>query len=264
MKKLVFIPLFFLMISSIPAIAETTVALLPFAGENNSRAAMENKFREFLSRNRGISIISGEMMKQILKEHEKAQSLGSTNMDLSSIKTAEYLVSISVDPSNISVKAVDVNSGVDVFNKSVKIEAGPDFLRRLSAEMADSIILHSSSKQRDVPEEAQSYMSLITRLSQSLKQPDELSYPFISIYNKGKYVNPVKDDKVLADKAKLILRIMRPVLVNARVTFVSMETRQPWVYIQAVSIKGGIKTRCRFGIIELENGSYSIGTFEQQ
>jgi hypothetical protein len=83
-------------------------------------------------------------------------------------------------------------------------------MRRLAGEIQDAIILHGSSKRREVPGQAKPYMALIQSFVESLGPDDKSSYNYIAFYSAGSYRCPVAGDARMEEKAKIFLRVLRP------------------------------------------------------
>jgi len=79
----------------------------------------------------------------------------------------------------------------------------------------------------------------------------------------GAYRHPDTENKKSADSAKLVLRVMRQSLNRSKVTFISMKNEKGWTYINTVADKAGQKTKIKFGMIELDDGSLAVGTCEE-
>ncbi len=255
---------FFLIYTALPAFSQVTVAVIPFTGEDSYKADVEAKFKELLPAGGGMALTADSMMKDIVALHEKAQALGSGYHDISKLKVAEYLIKGNVSAGKIAVQAIEVNEGIEVFNKTVKADRkNPYKLKRLIREMQDAILYHASKKKRDIPSEAKPYMEVVRNFTVSLESPESASYPYMALYHDGAYKKPVASDKDFAEKARLFLSVIRPNLVRAKITYCGMESKTPWVYIHVIADKRGKKTKHKFGIIELDNGNLCVGLYEE-
>jgi hypothetical protein len=243
--------------------AQAAVGVIPFTGDEADRSLLEMRVRETLPRDSGISVIADSMMKQIIEIHEKAQSLGSGYHDISKMKVAEYIITGSVTSGKANVKVIDVNSATEVVNRFADFTGDRDYhARKIAREIRDAIILHSSSKGRETPEDVKPYMEIIERLAASLGSGDEASYPVLAFYTDGSYKTPRKGDKGMEEKAAVFLKVIRPNLLRARLSYAGKDPKSPWMYITVIADKLGKKTRHKFGIIELESGALAVGIYE--
>ncbi len=246
--------------------ADIAVGIFPAKGDHPKKSEIEMFIKEQLQKCRGISIVADSMMKDIVEVHEKAQAFGSAYHDISKLKTSEYLVIASFDAQMFGIKAVDVNSGTEIFTKSLNLSQG-DYnysLRSACRNLYDSILLHSSSRNEEIPGQAEPYMNLLSKFINSLKSADEESFQFLALYYKGKYQQPVNDDMKSATMAKTFLKAVRPALINSKVSFVIIEEETPWTSIIVVSDRNGKKQKHKVGFIDREDGSFGIGLYELQ
>lgn len=246
------------------ALADIPVGILPFKGNNAQLQSIENRMKEYLIKSGGISVIADKMLKEIMEIQEKAQSLGSSYHDISKLKTAEYLVSGIFDSGKLTITVIDVNKGTEIYSKSLNLSAGDPGheATRVFKESRDAIFMDSSGKGREAGEEAAPYMQLLNSLVASLHLEGKHCYKHIVIYNNGKYVTPASDHKEMSQKADLFLKVIRPNLVRSKLSFLFLKSNPPWVYVNVIAEKLGKKTKHKFGIIELENGSLGIGIYE--
>lgn len=245
--------------------AGVPVSVAQFEGSGSTVSESEMKVKEILSKTTGISVIADKMMKDVMKVHEKAQIVGSSNIDASNLKVAEYIITGSVSGGKLNLKAVDVNQGTEVYSQTIDIssENGKRLLAKSVKEMSDKILLQSSSKGAEVPAEARPYMDIINRLVGSLSGSEESSYPFIAVYLKGAYKHPASDDAKSVESAKRQLKFMKQDLLRAKMYYIGMKSESFWIYIDAVAEKGGKKTRYRFGLLELDDGSIGVAKYEE-
>ncbi len=243
--------------------AQVAVGVIPFTGDEADRTLLEMRIRETLPRDGGISVIADSMMKDIIRIHETAQSLGSACHDICKLKVAEYLVCGSVSAGKASVKIIDVNTGTEVINRFVDFTGDKEYLsKKIAREIQNAILLHSSSSGREAPDAAKPYMELLNQFAASLGSGDQASYQYISMYSDGAYRNPKSGSKEMEEKAALFLKVIRPNIVRAKLSYAGMDSKSPWMYITVIADKLGKKTKHKFGIIELENGALSIGIYE--
>ncbi len=244
--------------------ADVAVGLIPLKGNDKNRSKIENYIKETLSKSGGISIVADKMLKDILKIHEKAQSLGSAYHDISKLKTAEYLISGAINSGKLLLTVVDVNKGTEIFNKQIKINVRNRYyaIRSLCKDLRDSILLQASSKRRDIPEEAEPYMEILNNFVSSLKSGKKAPYKYVVIYYKGKYRFPDDKNKDIRKKADLLIKVVRPNLIRSKLTYLFLKANPPWVYVNVIATKFGKKTKHQFGIIELDNGSLGIGIYK--
>jgi hypothetical protein len=244
--------------------AEVSICIIPFKGNDGNIRNVENKIREHLHKYGGLSIIADGMMKEIMEIQEKAQSTGSAYHDISKLKTAEYLVTGSLDSGRLNLIAIDVNKGAEIFSKEISLSPGDGnyLLKNISIEMRDAIIMDASTKTREVPEEVASYMQLLNNLVSTLHQDAKTSYNYIVFYYKGKHQFPKTDNPEMVSKGDLFLKVIRPNLLRSKLKYIFMKSAPPWIYIHVIADKLGKKTKHKFGIIELDDGSLGIGIYE--
>lgn len=156
---------------------------------------------------------------------------------------------------------MDVNSGALVWSKSV--EAGrEDTVFPPRQKIRSAVILHASSKKREVPEDVEPYMDFLNQFVKSLSRGKSASYPYLAFYYGGKYSQPSAKVPKLLQTAETFLGVVRPNLVRSHLVYVDVKSKAPWVYISVVAKKLGKKTMHRFGIIELSDGSLGISIYE--
>jgi len=265
MKIIRFITLFFLLMFSGPGLyAEIAVGITPFKGDKNMTIPMENKIKEYFVKSGGISVIADSLLKEILEVQEKASSLGSAYHDISKLKTAEYLVAGSVDNDRLNLTAVDVNRGIEIFNKGIPLNSGEvNFeITRVLRDLRDSILVDASSKSREVSDEVAPYMQLLNSLVSNLHLEGKVCYKYLVFYHNGKYTSPKHENKEMANKADLFLKVIRPNLVRSKLRYIFMKANPPWIYVNVIADKLGKKTKHKFGIIELDDGSIAVGIYE--
>ncbi len=246
-----------------PLNAQVAVGVMPFEGDKTESAMLQKRLCEMLPKSGGIAVIADSQLKEVMRVHETAQSLGSDIHDVTRIKVAEYLITGEVVSGKASVKVIEVNSASEVFAKTMDLAGDKEYTcRRLAREIQDAIVLHGASKNREIPGQAKPYMTLIEGLIESLGPEDKASYNYIAFYSAGSYKRPVAGDARMEEKAKIFLGAIRPNLLRARISFAGMNASSPWMYITVIADKTGKKTKHRFGIIELESGALVIGIYE--
>jgi hypothetical protein len=263
MKKFIIL-LFFLMLNAY-GLAAVPVALLPFEGDDKSVSDIESRVKQLLGKTSGISVIADKNMDEIMKVQQKAQVMGSSVHDISKLKVAEFLVTGSMSSGRLNLKAVDVNEGTEVYNQTFDVsgESGKRQLAKAVKEMGDKILFHSSSKNADVPSEAKPYMDIINRLVASLGSGDEASYRYMAIYLNGAYIHPDPENKKSVESAKLVLKVMRQELIRSKIYYISMKSESFWMYIDIIAEKTAKKTKYRFGILELDDGSLGVANYNE-
>jgi hypothetical protein len=260
-KVIIFI---FLLFSSL-AYSEVPVAVLPFSGEGKLKNEIQEKLKELITSTGGLNVVAENLNEEIMKTHEKAQLLGSDKHNAEQLKTAEYLISGEVSDDLFIVKAVNVNSGVEIFNRQIEIKTSgkiPD-LKRTALDLADAILFAAAPSDSDIPDEAKPYMDLVRKFTDSLTKSDEFSYPYMAQYFSGSYRHPEKGNKKMEDSAKLQLKIVKAGLLRAKLTFIKIKQNRPWMEVFIIADKSGIKAKYKFSIIELEDGTNGIGVIEQ-
>lgn len=246
-----------------PLHAQVAVGVMPFEGDKAESALLQKRLCEMLPKSGGIAVIADAQLKEVMRVHETAQSLGSDIHDVTKIKVAEYLISGEVVSGKASVKVIEVNSASEVFAKTMDLTGDKEYAcRRLAREIQDAIVLHGASKNREIPGQAKPYMEIVESLVESLGPDDKASYNYIAFYTSGSYKRPVAGDARMEEKAKIFLGAIRPNLLRARISFAGMNAAPPWMYITVVADKTGKKTKHRFGIMELESGALVIGIYE--
>jgi len=263
MKKFIVLLVFFTLKAY--SFAAVPVALIPFEGDNKSVSETESRVKQLLGKTSGICVVADKNMDEIIKTQQKAQVMGSTYHDISKLKVAEFLVYGSISSGKLNLKAVDVNEGTEVYNQTFDVsgESGKRLLTKAVKEMGDKMLYHSSSKNAEIPSEAKPYMDIINKLVASLGNGDEASYPYIAIYLSGTYNHPDPENKKSAEIAKLMLKVMRKDLIRSKVCYISMKSESFWIYIDVIAEKTAKKTKYRFGILELDDGSLGIGIYNE-
>jgi hypothetical protein len=265
MKKLTFIFTFFtILLSANSLLAEVTVGILPLKGAGSKIKNIDNQIKSCLTRSGGLAIVEEKMLKEIIKVHEKAQSLGSAYHDISKLKSAEYLVTGTVESGKLTLSAVDVNSGTSLFTRQVNIATRDKGyqVRKLCGEIRSAILIHSASKQREVPEEAGPYMDLLNNFVASLGKGKTAPYRYLVFYKDGKYQRPAKGDRAMEEKAGRFVMVLRRNLIRSKLSYIYLKSAPPWVYLNVIAKKLGKKTKHQFGIIELDDGSLGIGIYK--
>jgi len=255
----------FLIILNADIFAAVPVAVLPFEGDDSVNTDLQVKVKEILGKSNGITVVADKLMPQIMKIQENAQVSGSSYHDISKLKIAEFIITGEISSGKLTLKAVDVNEGTEIYNETVLVtgDSGKYQLTKAVKAMSDKILFQGASKQSEIPSDAKPYMDLITQLAASLGGGDESSYRYIAVYSKGAYIHPDSENKKAADSAKLMLKIMRQDLLRAKLYYISMKGESFWVYVDVVVEKAGKKTKFRFGILELDDGSLAIGIYEE-
>jgi hypothetical protein len=246
-----------------PLHAQVTTAMLPFEGDDQVKYELQEKIKSEIIKLGGVTIIADDMMKNIMKIHENAQAMGSTYHDISKLKVAEFMITGKVMVGQIQVKVVDINQGTEFFSKLIELKGDNKALaRKIGKDINNAILARASTKNREVPSEAKPYMDVVKNLLAALPRGDEACYPYISFYQAGSYKRPRKEAKELADSAKTLLQEIRPTFTRANNAFMKMENNAPWVYIYILSDKMGTRSKHKFGITEMEDGSLTVGIYE--
>jgi hypothetical protein len=265
MKRLkLILSLLVIILTTTPLLAEITVGILPLKGTGSERQSIDNQIKSYMTRAGGLSIVEEKMLKEIMKVHEKAQSLGSAYHDISKLKTAEYLVTGSLESGKLTLSAVDVNSGTSLLTRQINISARDKGyrIRKLCSELRSTILVHAASKQREVPEEAGPFMDLLNNFVASLGRGKSAPYRYLVFYKNGKYQRPVKGDKPMEEKAGRFVMVLRRNLIRSKLSYIFLKSEPPWVYVNVIAKKLGKKTKHQFGIIELDDGSLGIGIYK--
>jgi hypothetical protein len=244
--------------------AEIPVGILPLKGECPCKNEVESRIKETMQKFKGVSIIADSMMKDIVDIHEKAQALGSTYHDISRLKVAEFLVTGTIEGKSLGLKGIDVNAGTEIFQKTVDISSSDrDYaIKSACAGLYDSILFSASARTTEVSVGASPYVTIVQSFIGSLKSPDEDVYRYLALYSRGKYRQPVKDDKALVGMAKAFLQATRPALAGVKLSLLYLDEESPWTNLFMVSDKRGMKQKHKFGIIEREDGTPGIGLYE--
>ena len=259
MKKSFYLPFIAALIFPALAQAQIAVAVLPFEGGDEAKAAQQS-FSQHITRGGQIAVLADSAMGDILAIHEQAQLRGSALHDISRLKIAEFIITANISGANLTVSAIDVNTGVIVFTKSVQYtaSAGDAACRTLASQCRDAIIRGISGADREPPDAAKPYLAVLGSLVASLASGDEASFPYVAVYNSGKYVRPSSDNQKAADKGRQFLKFFRPYFIRSNVTFISIEKKSGYVLIHCVVNKSGSKTKHEVGFVELEDGSIAV------
>jgi len=252
--------LFLLFVSS-SLFAGVPLGILPFKGVRAVKK-VEGSIKEALVKAGGVTVLADSVMKEIIKRQEAAQSLGSAYHDISKLKVAEYLLEGTFEGKSLRLKVIDVNTGALVFNQAIAVQGRAYRITDAARKIRQAVILHASSKKREVPEDVAPYMDYLKEFTRSLGRGDAASYPYLVFYYGGKYQHPHPKNLKLVETASIFLKVVRPNLVRSRLVYVSVKSKAPWAYISVVAIKLGRKTMHRFGIIELPDGSIGISIYE--
>ncbi len=247
--------LFLLFISSSLS-AGVPLGVLPFKGDRAVKQ-VEGSIKEILVKAGGVTVLADSAMKEIVKRHEAAQ-----RHDISKLKVAEYLLEGTIEGKSLRLKVIDVNTGALVFNQAVAVEGRAYSITAAARKIRQAVILHASSKKREVPEDVSPYMDYLKEFTRSLSRGDAASYPYLVFYYGGKYERPHQKNPQLVETASRFLKVVRPSLVRSRLVFVDVKSKAPWAYISVVAVKLGKKTMHRFGIIELPDGAIGISIYE--
>jgi len=261
MKRLFFIIMLFL---STGLYAAVPVAVMPFDGDDSNASLMQLKVKEFLVKTDGIAVVADNLMADLVKIHEKAQALGSEYHDISKLKIAEYLVFGTVADGKLSLRAVDVNQGTEIYSATIEVSGdAARVLKKTVREMADRILFRVSSRGEEVPADAAPYMEAINGLVASLSQGDEAGFRYIAVYSKNAYVHPVPDNPKAVENGRRFVKILRQDLNRARVTYISMKSEKDWIYVDVVVDRAGRQAKFRFGILELDDGTLGIASCDE-
>ncbi len=241
--------------------AQVAVAVMPFSGDDPVKSEFQKIFTESLASGKQVSVVEQEKLKDIIKLHEQAQMVGSAYHDISKLKIAEYAVNGEFSSGLLQITAVDVNSGEKVFIKSVPFaEKDRRYLfQSLGTACRDAIVIAATDgKTREAPGEAVVYMKEIKKLADALAYGDEACYPFLAVYRAGKYVHPDAEHAPSVDKAKRFLKVFRPMIIRAELSFLSMERKDSFVLVSFVATKAGSVTKHQIGFVELEDGTLGM------
>jgi len=251
--------------SAVNLYSAVPVGIMPIEGDGSS-ADIEAKIKDAFIKSDGITVVADKMMNKIVKMHEKAQTVGSSYHDISKLKVAAYIITGEMAGNKLTLKAVDVNEGTEVYSTTIELskDSSQNQIKRKVKEISEQILMQAASKTGDeIPSEAVPYMKVVNNLVSSLGNGDQASYKYLAVYTGGAYRHPDPENKKSADIAKLTLNVMRQSLNRAKVTFISMKNEKGWIYINTVADKTGQKTKVKFGIIELDDGSLAVGTCEE-
>lgn len=264
MKRFILLFSLFFVLSTSHLLAEVTVGILPLKGTDSETKNIDSQVKSYMTRSGGLSVVEDNVLKEIMKVHEKAQSLGSAYHDISKLKTAEYLVTGSLESGKLTLSAIDVNSGTSLLTRHVNINTRDKGyrIRKVCSEIRNAILLHSASKQREVPEEAGPYMDLLDNFVASLGKGKTAPYRYLVFYKNRKYQHPVKGDKAMEEKAERFVMVLRRNLIRSKLSYIYLKSEPPWVYVNVISKKLGKKTKHQFGIIELDDGDLGIGIYK--
>jgi hypothetical protein len=262
-----FLSLAFIIASSSSLLhADVPVAILPLEGNRTDCAALESKIRQKLVGLRGISPVGDNEMKGIMDLHEKAMAMGSSALDVSKVKVAEYVVRGSVNSGKANLAVISVNTNLEIFNKTFDFPgSGAYALNRELTSLRDSIMVSAySSGEKSLPSGTAPYMQSARNLVQSLGMGPEASYPYIAFYNKGQYAHPDPKNEALVRQAKLFLDVVRPKLVRAELIFAGIEAKAPFMHLYIFADKAGAKTKHRLDFMDLPDGSLGITQYQPE
>lgn len=243
------------------AVAGVPMGVLPFKGDG-AVLRLETSLKTALVKAGGVTILADSVMKEIIRRHEQAQSIGSACHDISQLKVAEYLLEGALEGGRLQLKVVDVNSGAIVLSDALAVGGGDYRIRSAARRVRKAVILHASGKKREVPEDVGPYMEFLQQFVKGLGRGKSACYPYLAFYYGGKYRRPSAKYPKLIQTAGTFLKVVRPSMVRSRLVFVDVKSKAPWVYISVVAVKLGKKTMHRFGIIELSDGSLGVSIYE--
>jgi hypothetical protein len=246
--------------------ADVPVAILPLDGARTDCAALEAKIRQKLVDLRGISPVGDNEMKGIMDLHEKAMAMGSSNLDVSKITVAEYIIRGSINSGKANLAVVSVNTNLEIFNRSFDFPGpGTYAINKELTSLRDAIMASAyASKERSLPAGAAPYMQSLKTFVQSLGMDREASYQYLAFYNRGKFAHPEQKNESLVRQAKIFLDVVRPKLVRSELIFAGMETRAPFVQIYIFADKMGVKSKHRFDFMDLPDGSLGITQYQPE
>lgn len=240
------------------------VGILPFNGDQPQAKRFEERVKQVLLEDGVISVVADDMLKKIMEIQEKAQALGSTWHDISKLKVAQYIMYGSVTGFRAQITVADVNAGVEIFNKSCDDIRNDYQVKKLIREAKELIALRSYQT-ADIPSEAKPHMELAKNFVSSLEMGDVSSYPYLGFYRDGGYRHPAGGDKEMAEKAKDFIKIVKPNLIKAKLIFNGIDTKSPSIiYLRVIAEKMGKKTKIRFGVMEMDDGSLGITNCDQE
>ncbi|HNR89367.1 MAG TPA: hypothetical protein PKM65_13585 [Spirochaetota bacterium] len=255
--------LFFLMAAPSLLSAQVAVGVIPFKGEGGDPRALEAKVRELLVKTKGVVVVADSMMKDIVKIHEQAMASGTAYHDISKLRVAEFIITGSLAGNSLTVKAVDVNTTGEVFNMTVDLSSARDYqIRKVSRELQNAIITSAGSKNRNIPADAKPYMALVKDFIAALPQGDQACWKYLAFYHAGSYQRPVKESPGLTSQAKVFLDEVRPELAKTTVTYFGIEQGSPFIFLTVFAERTGKRSKHKFGIMEMNDGSLAIGSYE--
>lgn len=263
MKKCIFA--FILISITVSLYAGVNVAIVPQKDAGPRQKKAQKIFTKELQSLGGIDIVEGKMLKKIMKIHEKAMAAGSSYHDISNLRAAEYLMTLEISPKEMSIKAVDVNTGTVVFSDSVGISVKKNRryrIKSLARRTHRGLLTKAASKEREIPSEGKPYMDILQSFANSLKGPREAQYRHLVFYYKGKYTRPTVKNTALTGTAKRFIAVVRPALLRAKIEYLYIKPGDNVVYLFVATKKFAKKSTHRFGIVELSDGSLAISTYD--
>jgi hypothetical protein len=259
-----FIISFIVILSSIvPALAAIPVGIIPFEGEGQNPKNFEDLVRQIFTQHGVISIIADDSMQKVIEIHEKAQSTGSSYHDISKLNVAEYLIKGSVKDSRAQLAVIDVNAGSEIFSETFDYSKDKMYQIKKTVSSVKDLIVVKSSQRGGVPSDAKPYMEIVNNFVTSLEMGEISSYPYLGFYKEGAYRHPSADDKDLSMKGKDFVKILKPVLIRAKLIYNGIDTKSSSIiYLKIIAEKTGKRTKHKFGIMEMEDGSLGITNHE--
>ena len=239
--------------------AQISAAVIPFEGSDDVQRAQQS-FMRHLTQGGQIGVVNDKAMRDIMAIHEQAQLRGSSLHDISKLKLAEFIIEGNLRGGTLTITATDVNTGIIVFTKSIPCAASyaDSATRTIAIQCRDALLLGVSGADREPPDAAKPYPSVLASLVTSLASGDEASFLYLAVYSKGSYVRPDPENEHAAAKAKQFLKYFRPYFIRANVTFISLEKKAGNVIITCVVNKAGSKTTHQIGFVELDDGSVAV------
>lgn len=259
MKKYIFPAVLAAIILPSAVQAQITAAVIPFEGGDDAQNTQQS-FVRHLTKGGQIGIVDDSAMRDIMAIHEQAQLRGSSLHDISKLKLAEFLIAGNLRSGTLTVTATDVNTGIIVFTKSLPCAAAyaESATRTIAAKCRDALLLGVSGADREPPDAAKPYLSVLSSLVSSLTSGDEASFRYLAVYSKGAYIRPDPENEHTAAKAKQFLKYFRPYFIRSNVIFISLEKKAGNVLITCVVNKAGSKTKHQIGFVELDDGTVAV------
>jgi hypothetical protein len=235
------------------------VALIPPKDPSPQQKKAHSALEQRLANLTEISLIRKDQMKQILKLHTRGQQMGADNLDISGIKVAEFLILGKPAGDKIQWQLVSVNSAAVVFSRFLPLAQHRGYkLRSLADALRDKIVTNANIKDQSVPQKVQPLWRVVQGYVKALGQGRQATYRYLGFYHKDGYKHPRQGVKNLVDQTKLFIKVTKKRLIRAQLHYLGMERQGNIIYITFLADKYGKKTKHRFGLMELNDGSLAI------